>query len=132
MDNAAKQRTLPKLLTESQLADLWQCSVRHLANMRVAGLPFLQIGTSIRYDLVEVTEYLKTNRRFCRHTGRQKHGATTEGKPQVAPRLQDFSPRVGFTHVSPASSEQGQEISLKKNASRIDGEADSGMQAEPR
>ena len=77
MDNAAKQRTLPKLLTEAQLADLWQCSVRHLANMRMAGLPFLQIGTSIRYDLVEVTEYIKLYRRLPALLSRQRRRAIT-------------------------------------------------------
>jgi hypothetical protein len=73
--NAALPSTLPKLLTEPQLAEVWQCSTRHLINLRKAGLPFLQIGASVRYDLNEVTEYLRINRRFSAHVSRQKRRA---------------------------------------------------------
>jgi phage terminase Nu1 subunit (DNA packaging protein) len=75
MNATALPPTVPKLLTEPQLAELWQCSVRHLANLRLAGLPFLQIGASVRYDLTEVTDYLRTNRRFAAHVSRQKRRA---------------------------------------------------------
>lgn len=84
MKNAELPSTLPKYLTEPQLAELWQCSTRHLINLRKAGLPFLQIGASVRYDLAEVTEYLRVNRRFSAHVSRQKRRAALAATAEAA------------------------------------------------
>ena len=49
------------LLTEKELAAHLRISLRHLCNLRRAGMPYIQLGSSIRYDLGEVQAYLKTN-----------------------------------------------------------------------
>lgn len=51
-------------LTEPELADLLKISVRHLINLRKAGLPCFLLGAVVRYDIVEVIGYLKANRRL--------------------------------------------------------------------
>jgi len=54
------------------LAAHLQISTRHLINLRKAGLPFIQLGASVRYDLAEVEAYLRTNRRLSSHIARQQ------------------------------------------------------------
>ena len=63
------------LLTERELAAHLRISLRHLCNLRRAGMPFIQLGSSIRYDMGEVQVYLKTNRRLSSHVERQKRRA---------------------------------------------------------
>ena len=63
------------LLTEKQLADRLHISIRHLANLRKAGLPYFQLGASLRYDVAEVEAYLRSNRRLSSHVERQKRRA---------------------------------------------------------
>ena len=47
-----------------------------IANLRKAGLPYIQLGASVRYDFDEVMKYLKTNRRLSSHIERRKrHGS---------------------------------------------------------
>ena len=60
-------------LTEKELAELLKISTRHLVNLRRAGLPFVTLGSVIRYDLLEVTAYLKTHRRLSSNSGQQQH-----------------------------------------------------------
>ena len=73
MNKADSPPAVPKqLLTEPQLAERWQVSGRHLINLRRAGLPFLQLGAAVRYDLAEVESYLRTNRRLSSHVARQQ------------------------------------------------------------
>jgi hypothetical protein len=62
-------------LTERELSDHLQISVRHLVNLRKRGLPYVSLGSVVRYDLAEVTAYLKTNRRLSSHVERQKRRA---------------------------------------------------------
>lgn len=62
-------------LTEKELAAHLHISTRHLINLRRAGLPFIQLGASVRYDLDEVMGFLKTNRRLSSHRERQKRQA---------------------------------------------------------
>jgi excisionase family DNA binding protein len=59
-------------VTEQQLAQHLQVSVRHLINLRKRGLPFVQLGRSVRFDLAEVEAYLRTNRRLASHVQRQQ------------------------------------------------------------
>jgi hypothetical protein len=59
-------------LTEKQLSEHLQVSVRHLVNLRAAGLPFVQLGSAVRYSLAEVEEYLRRNRRLSSHVARQR------------------------------------------------------------
>ena len=59
--------------TEQQLAERLQVSTRHL--IRKAGLPYIQLGASVRYDPAEVEAYLRTNRRLSLHILRQKRRA---------------------------------------------------------
>ena len=67
MNTTDSASPLPALVTEQQLADRLQVSTRHLINLRKAGLPYLQLGSAIRYDLAEVDAYLRTNRRLSLH-----------------------------------------------------------------
>lgn len=62
-------------LAEKELAAHLHISTRHLINLRKAGLPYIQLGSVVRYDLAEVEAYLKTNRRLSSHVERQKRRA---------------------------------------------------------
>ena len=79
MNNDAPNST-PAWLTEKQLAEHLQISPRHLVNLRKAGLPFAQLGASVRYDLAEVETYLRTNRRLSSHIQRQQRRAALTAK----------------------------------------------------
>jgi hypothetical protein len=48
-----------QLLTPAELAERWQCSPGHLANMRSAGVGpvYLKLGSSIRYRVSDVQAY---------------------------------------------------------------------------
>ena len=70
------------LLTEKELAAHLRISLRHICNLRRAGLPFIQLGSSIRYDMAEVQVYLKTNRRLSSHVERQKRRAALDAATQ--------------------------------------------------
>lgn len=52
--------------------------MRHLINLRKAGLPFFQLGSVVRYDIVEVIGYLKINRKLP--SDRTKRASTDEGE----------------------------------------------------
>lgn len=54
-------------LTEKELAALLNISTRHLINLRRAGLPYVQLGSVVRYEPAEVSAYLKANRRVPSH-----------------------------------------------------------------
>ncbi|MEI6035974.1 MAG: helix-turn-helix domain-containing protein [Verrucomicrobiae bacterium] len=62
-------------LTEQQLADHLHVSVRHMANLRKRGLPFVQLGSSVRYKLAEIEDYLCGNRRLSSHVERKRRQA---------------------------------------------------------
>ena len=62
-------------LTEQQLADHLHVSVRHMANLRKRGLPFVQLGASVRYKLAEIEDYLCGNRRLSSHVERKRRQA---------------------------------------------------------
>ena len=62
-------------LTEKELSEHLRISTRHLINLRKAGLPYIQLGAVVRYDMGEVLAYLKTNRRLSSHVERQKRRA---------------------------------------------------------
>lgn len=51
-------------LTEKELAARLNISTRHLINLRQAGLPFIRLGTTVRYDWVEVMTHMRTNRQL--------------------------------------------------------------------
>jgi hypothetical protein len=59
-------------LSERQLADHLQISVRHLHNLRQAGLPHIQLGSTVRYDLAEVEAFIRNKRRLSSHIERQQ------------------------------------------------------------
>jgi hypothetical protein len=63
---------VPGWITEQQLSERLQVSTRHLINLRKCGLPFIQLGSSVRYDIEEVEAYLRSNRRLSSHVERQK------------------------------------------------------------
>ena len=67
-------------ITEQQLADRLHVSIRHLANLRKAGLPYVQLGASVRYRLGEVEAYLASNRRLSSHVERKRRQAKTGGR----------------------------------------------------
>lgn len=68
-------------LTERELAAHLRLSVRHLINLRKAGLPFVQLGASVRYDLAEVDAYLRGNRRLSSHIERKRRSAALQAPP---------------------------------------------------
>lgn len=74
MNNNASSPQKP-WLTEKELAALLHISTRHLINLRKAGLPYIQLGSVVRYDPAEVEAYLKTNRRLSSHVERQTRRA---------------------------------------------------------
>lgn len=51
------------LMTETQLANLLNTSIRTLQSQRQRGngIPFIKLGKSVRYDLDTVREYLNDN-----------------------------------------------------------------------
>lgn len=53
------ETVLTQLLTPAELAERWQCSSGHLANMRSAGVGpvYLKLGSSIRYRVSDVQAY---------------------------------------------------------------------------
>ena len=55
-------------LTEQELADLLRISLRHLINLRKAGLPHVMLGAVVRYDLPEVLAHLKKHRHLASRT----------------------------------------------------------------
>lgn len=64
-----------KWMTEQELADHLQLSTRHLINLRKAGLPYIQLGSSVRYDLVEVEAYVRGKRHLSSHIERKRRTA---------------------------------------------------------
>ena len=57
---------------EKELARHLQISIRHVHNLRQAGLPYIALGKCVRFDLAEVERYLRTNRRLSSHVTRQQ------------------------------------------------------------
>lgn len=66
-------------ISEVQLAKHLDISTRHLINLRKSGLPYIQLGATVRYNLEEVEHYLRGNRRLSAHIERQKRKATLRG-----------------------------------------------------
>lgn len=62
----------PHWITEQELSEHLQVSTRHLINLRKCGLPFIQLGSSVRYDLAEVEQFIRSKRRLSSHVERQK------------------------------------------------------------
>ena len=71
-NHAPTSNSAPGWVTEQQLSEYLQVSTRHLINLRKCGLPFIQLGSTVRYDLREVEAYLRTNRRLSSHVARQQ------------------------------------------------------------
>ena len=63
---------VPGWVTEQQLAEHLQVSTRHLINLRKCGLPFIQLGSSVRYDLEEVEQFIRGKRRLSSNVARQQ------------------------------------------------------------
>jgi hypothetical protein len=59
-------------VSEKQLAAHLGVSVRHLHNLRLAGLPHIRLGGSVKYDLAEVETFIRAHRRLSSHVERQK------------------------------------------------------------
>lgn len=62
----------PQWITEQELSEHLQVSTRHLINLRKCGLPFIQLGSSVRYDLAEVEQFIRSKRRLSSHVERQQ------------------------------------------------------------
>lgn len=75
MNQDATSSALPGWITEKELARHLRISVRHLVNLRKSGLPFIQLGSAVRYDMSEVEAFIRTNRRLSSHVERQKRRA---------------------------------------------------------
>ena len=59
-------------LTPAQLAEHLKISHRHLHNLRLAGMPHILLGSSVRFDLAEVEAFIRSKRRLSAHIERQK------------------------------------------------------------
>ena len=59
MTHSTATAVLSDLFTARELADRWNCSVGHLANLRSAGLgpAYLKIGTAVRYRVSDLLAY---------------------------------------------------------------------------
>lgn len=75
MNQDATSSALPGWITEKELARHLRISVRHLVNLRKSGLPFIQLGSAVRYDMSEVEAFIRANRRLSSHVERQKRRA---------------------------------------------------------
>jgi excisionase family DNA binding protein len=69
MTSEAPPRTRGHWLTAEQLAAELQISPRHLARLREAGLPCVQLGTAVRFNAEEVEAYLRDHRRLAAEGG---------------------------------------------------------------
>ena len=67
-------------LSERQLADHFQISIRHLHNLRQAGLPHILLGSTVRYDHAEVEAFIRNKRRLTSHIERQQRRKTVAAK----------------------------------------------------
>jgi len=74
--NIESLNSTPGWLTEKQLAEHLQISTRHLINLRKAGLPFIQLGSTVRYDLEEVEQFVRGKRRLSSHIDRRRSRKT--------------------------------------------------------
>ena len=53
-----------ELLTEQQLADQWNTTIRHLRRLRVeAGLPYVKLGRLVRFDPRDVAGWVERHKR---------------------------------------------------------------------
>ena len=75
MNHDATSSAPPGWITEKELVRHLRISVRHLVNLRKSGLPFIQLGSAVRYDMSEVEAFIRTNRRLSSHVERQKRRA---------------------------------------------------------
>jgi excisionase family DNA binding protein len=66
-------------VSEKELARHLNISPRHLHNLRRAGLPYIALGKTIRFDRAEVEAYLRSNRRLSSHIERQRRRKSMEG-----------------------------------------------------
>ena len=66
-------------VTETQLANHLKISRRHLHNLRLAGLPHILLGSSVRFDLAEVETFIRSKRHLSAHVERQQRRATLGG-----------------------------------------------------
>jgi hypothetical protein len=73
-------KSAPQWITEQELSEHLQVSTRHLINLRKCGLPFIQLGSSIRYDLLEVEQFVRSKRRLSSHVERQQRRKTLAAK----------------------------------------------------
>ncbi len=79
MNNDAPTST-PTWLSEKQLAAHLGISVRHLHNLRLAGLPHVLLGSSVKYDLAEVESFIRNKRRLSSHIQRQQRRKALDAK----------------------------------------------------
>ena len=72
----------PGWITEEELARHLRISRRHLHNLRMAGMPHVLLGSSVRFDLSEVEAFIRSNRRLSSHVERQKRRAALDAATQ--------------------------------------------------
>ena len=58
-------------MTTQEVADFLRVSIKTVFNLRKMGLPYLQLGGAVRFDLQEVRDYLLKNRHLSSHRLRQ-------------------------------------------------------------
>ncbi len=73
--NSAPASGLTGWVTETELASHLRISRRHLNNLRKCGLPHILLGSSVRFDLQEVEQFVRSRRRLSAHVERQKRRA---------------------------------------------------------
>ena len=80
MNTENSTNTVAGWITEAQLADHLKISRRHLHNLRLAGMPHILLGSSVRFDLAEVEAFIRSKRRLSAHVERQQQRAAMEGQ----------------------------------------------------
>ena len=75
MKNESFTATPTGWMTLAQLADHLKISRRHLHNLRLAGMPHILLGSSVRFDLAEVEAFIRSKRRLSAHVQRQQERA---------------------------------------------------------
>jgi hypothetical protein len=74
-----------KWITEKELARHLHVSQRHLVNLRKNGLPHVLLGSSVRYKLDEIEEYLCGTRRISSNVELIKSAPAADGNPGGRP-----------------------------------------------
>ena len=61
LESINSHSTSKVLVTTDELVEIFSISKSTIIKLRKQGMPFIQIGDAIRFDVIEVTNYLNKN-----------------------------------------------------------------------